>query len=187
MVMTFDNMRHRYADGEIPKGNLSRPAPVNWLKENAREDDAGPPGGTHVHIHPVEDACSAETEDRLANVEDAVARIVQDHYRFDEAGPAPLINQGGWNTKGHTLTGGSQSLPPNSTAASGPEYMPNAAGSIDEPTRQSFTPKQLDPGKTWGATADAMQRAEVYKHQMRQTNATINAIQAKNDAYYKRG
>jgi len=188
MVMTFDNMRHRYADQEIPKANLSKPAPVNYLREHAREDDAGPPNGTHVHVHyPSEDTCVADVADRLADVEDAVAKIVEDHYRFDEAGPAPLINQSGWNTKGHTLTGGSQSLPPSSTAA-GPEYMPNAAGSIDEPTRQSFTPKQLDPGKLWGATTDAMYRAEVYKHQMRQTNAAINSIQAKNAAFYaKRG
>jgi hypothetical protein len=146
-----------------------------------------PQGEPHIHIHPVEDACSAKTDDRLSNVEDAVARIVQDHYKFDEAGAAPLINQGGWNTKGHTLTGGSGSLPPSSTAAEGPEYQPNAAGTINEAARLSRTDNTLNQGKLWGATADAMRRAEVYKHQMRQTNATINAIQAKNDAFYKRG
>lgn len=244
MVMTFDNMRHRYADGEIPKANLSKPAPVNWLKENAREDDVGPPGGTHVHIHPPVEDCTAdeETQDRLSNVEHAIVRLVHDHYDIDawggaggpddategsQAGYRPVrhgpaesppehgdyqtgyageafakpshdtlpstpesinaANKAFWNTGERTLTGGSQSLPPNSNAASSGGYLPSQAGSINQERVLSTTSRTLDPGKAWGTSDAALKRGQIYNRQRLATNAQISSMQAKLDAFYKRG
>jgi hypothetical protein len=91
MVMTHDYWSRYTSDGEIPKGNLSKPAPINYLRERAHPDDAP---GPHVHIHQYNEddcACDAETEDRISSLERAMANVIRDHYSPDDLPENPLL------------------------------------------------------------------------------------------------
>jgi hypothetical protein len=251
MAMTYDYWSRYAGDGAIPQANLDKPAPVNWLKENAREDDAP---GPHVHVH-VGDTCDADLDDheeRLNNVEQAVLRLIREYAEAEEGegekgetgdggaggagGPSESTsgsqsgykparggkpeqpsdpgdfqqgepqhvsftknslpstpdeinraNQAYWNTSGHNMTGGSQSLAPNSKAASSGGYLPNQAGSVNQERVLSTTNKSLSVGRTFGVTADALRQAKFYRQQRLATNKAVSSIQAKLDAAYKRG
>jgi hypothetical protein len=90
----------------------------------------------------------------------------------------------GGTGRGNTLTGGSQTIRPSGTEAEGESYQPNATGSINEAARLSRTDKTLDPGRLWGATADAMHRAEFYKQQRLATNKQLASISEANAKFY---
>jgi hypothetical protein len=93
-------------------------------------------------------------------------------------------NRAFWSSKGHTTTGGSGSLPPNSTAASSGGYLPNQAGTIGE--TMSETRNSLDQGKRFGVTADSLKRGEVYRHQRIAANRVVASINQLNAKFYGR-
>ena len=87
-------------------------------------------------------------------------------------------NAAAWKRDTSSTTGGSGSVPPNSRAAEGASFQPNAAGSIDLPRRASRTAQTLDPGRTWGTNDRVLQRAARYRGQMQRTNQRIAAVEA---------
>jgi hypothetical protein len=65
---------------------------------------------------------------------------------------------------------------------------PSSDGGFEVSSRLSTTPKVLDPGKTFGVTADSKRQGQFYAAQQQRTARLVQAIEAKNKAFYaKRG
>jgi hypothetical protein len=211
MAMTYDNMRHRYADAQ---GTAS----------------AGPV----VHIHyPSNDTCDAaeleqsspceNLEERVNALEEAVAVLISDEPdnepvpdESDERRPTTLPREqwsdsqdlpdddaGSGGAKNRGIPSGPSSpkidvpasrLPDiaeinrrNTAFWSGAltnQYSPGQGNSINEAARLSDTPRQLDRGKVFGVTSDALRQGNMYRAQREATNKKLASISEANARFY---
>ncbi len=99
---------------------------------------------------------------------------------------ANAISRGLWGGQGHTTTGGSQSVPPNSNRAEGAEYQPNQQGTISEASRFSRTDRTLNSGRVFGVDAASLQAGRMHARATAAVNKQINSINDANKRFYAR-